>query len=100
MRPALRAGEIERGEPSTRQLPEPGNLSGSRQYHDLNRLCLRGSLELSGRHRGLEENHGVRRTSEIRLRYSNVGIVIVITECAEGLLRAFRGRSVTRHYYG
>jgi hypothetical protein len=100
MRPALRAGEIERREPSTRQLPEPGDLSGSRQYNDLNRFCLRGPLELRGSNGRLEENHRVCRTSEIRLRYSNVGIVIVITERAEGLLRALRVQRVPRHDYG
>jgi hypothetical protein len=100
MRPAFRAGEIERGEPSTRELSEPGDLAWSRQYHYLNRFCLSGALELRGRNRWLKKDHRVRRTSEIGLRNSNVRVVIVITHGAKSLLRALDGRSITRNYYG
>jgi hypothetical protein len=100
MRAALRAGEIERGEPSTRQLSEPGNLSGSRQYNDLNRFCLSGSLELRGRNRRLEENHRVRRSAEIVLRHPKVRVVIVISEGTKSLLRGLGRRRISRHDYG
>ena len=97
---ALGPAEIERREPSTRQLPEPGDLSGSRQYHDLNRLCLGNPLELRGRHRRLVKNHRVRGSPEIGLRYANVRVVIVIAERAQSLLRALGGCSVACHDYG
>jgi hypothetical protein len=100
MRPALGAGEIERGEASTRQLSEPGNLSRSRQYNDLHRFCLSGSLELRGRNRRLEENHRVRRSSEIVLRHPKVRVVIVISEGTKSLLRGLGRRSISRHDYG
>jgi hypothetical protein len=97
--PALGTGEIQGSEPSTRQLSEPGNFSRSRQYDDLNRLCLSGALELGGRNRGLEKNYRVCGATEIIPRYANVRVVIVITEGAQSLLSALGGRCVTRHDY-
>jgi hypothetical protein len=44
MRPALGTGEVERREPSTGQLSQPGDLARSRQHHDLHRLCLGSAL--------------------------------------------------------
>jgi hypothetical protein len=99
VRPALWACEIQGSEPSTCQLSEPGNFPRSRQYDDLNRLCLRGLLELGRRNRRLKENHCVCRAAEIIPRYANVRVVIVITEGAESLLSGLGGRCIARHYY-
>src|ERR1700694_2123222 len=98
VRTALGASEIQRREAPTRQLPEPGDLSGPRQNHHLHRLCLSNALELGGRNRRLEKNHRVRQSSEIAFRYANVRVVIVVAERAESLPRALGGRSVACHY--
>jgi hypothetical protein len=99
MRPALGTGEVEGREPSTGQLSQPGDLAWSRQHHDLHRFRLSGALEFRRRDGGLEENHRVRRTSDVGLRYANVRVVIVITHGAKSLLCALDGRSIARHDY-
>jgi hypothetical protein len=96
----LGSGEIEWRQPPTSQLSEPGDLTRSRQHHDLHRLCLGGALELRGRDRRLEENHGVRRTAEIALGCANVRVVIVVAEGAESLLCALERRTIARYYDG
>jgi len=59
VRPPLWPVKIERGQPSTRQLSEPGNLTGRSERNNLNGLCLRDALQFRGSHWRLVKNHGV-----------------------------------------
>jgi hypothetical protein len=97
---ALRAGEIERREPSTSELPQPGDFSGPGQDNDLNRFCLSDSLKLCRSDRRLEKDHRVGWSAEIALSRANVRVVIVIAQRAESLPSALGGWSVARHYQG
>jgi hypothetical protein len=89
--PPFRTGEVQRGEAAARQLSEPGQLAGSCKHHDLDRLGLRNSLKLRGSQRRLIKNHYVCCGLKIRVRDSEIRIVLTVAKGSERTSRFVDG---------
>ena len=73
--------KIERGQPTTRQLSEPGNLTGGSERDNLNRLRLRDALQFRGSHWRLVKNHGVcGEVNDFAASHVDGLVVLVIAE--------------------
>src|SRR5207247_1475320 len=95
----LGPGKIERGQPSTRQLSEPGNLTGRSERNNLNGLCLRDALQFRGSHWRLVKNHGVcGEATDFATSHIDGLVVLVIAERSQNARGLGRGGLVACDY--
>ena len=90
--------KIQRGESSTRQLPQPGDFARRCHDDDLNRLRLRDSVQLRRGHRWLIENHRVRGGApDIAASHGDRLVIFVVAKGSQGERCLSGGGFVARH---